>query len=108
MNAEELLDQLPALQQLLYRLVCCQVITDNCPCNDSLIRLSFFFFFFPFLYGVVICLTFCSLKDLPATTISYNMPWPWYETQNREKKRQNSCFITYYMYSCNIYTRWFW
>lgn len=48
MNAEELLDQLPALQQLLYRLVCCQVITDNCPCNDSLIRLSFFFFFFSF------------------------------------------------------------
>lgn len=69
LNPDQLLDHLPALQQLLYRLICCQVALHS---PDS-----------SFLSSLHICISivrtmFCSQKDLPATTILSNMPWPWY------------------------------
>lgn len=44
LDTPDLLEQLPALQQLLFRLLACQVIT--CTISVSFILLFFFFFFF--------------------------------------------------------------
>lgn len=99
LDSEELLEQLPALQQLLYRLIGCRVAYRELAIylfHPNMCTNLVFIILIHLCKIIYVAFWLYSQKEQLSSTTLYSMRWPWYDLQVQ------FCFIFSQIWKCYL------